>query len=44
MVLDEEVELGDHDVRSTSGGGHSAGTLCQRLSALSKCELEEALS
>ena len=42
VALEEEVELGDHGVLSTSDGGRSAGKLCQRLSALSEGELEEA--
>ena len=42
VVLEEEVELEDHDALSTSGGGRSVGIPCQRLSTLSEGELEEA--
>jgi hypothetical protein len=44
MVLEEEVELGDHGALLASGRGHSMGTLCQHLSTLSEYELEEALA
>jgi len=36
------VELKDHGALSTSNGGRSAETPCQRLSPLSEGELEEA--
>jgi len=42
VVLEEEVELEDHGALSVSVGGGSVETPCQRLSALSEGELEEA--
>ena len=43
MVLEEVLELKDHGVLSTSGGGHSEETLCLSLSTPSRYELEEGL-
>ena len=44
MVLEEVVELSGRGALSASTGGHSVGTLCRSLSALSAGELGEALA
>jgi len=44
VVLEEEVELGDHGALSTSSEGRSVETQCWYLSTPSGYELEEALA
>ena len=43
VVLEEVVELRDHDVLSTSSEGRSVETLCRYLSTPSGYEPEEGL-